>query len=178
VEIIGVVAIGVGFLQCVALICTFMIMRETSIKQLRAYITVSAGPLEQFVADKPVVTMIMLDNMGATPARDMFHISGFATSTAEAGVSFERLNWRKARKITNKTFIIPKASKIRKESPESLPREQFDRVMVAKDRLVFVYGTIFYRDIFGYHRTTRFCMRYSGGQGSGGEYHDTDNEAT
>jgi hypothetical protein len=145
------------------------VMQDTEHRQLRAYVGINPGDVEDFgVASKQRVKFIR-KNFGATPAYDVgFSAVGFGTikigesiNTGPTGCSD---NSPSAGLITMfPTVELPWNILI--SGPVFTP----DQVQLVKsgDRQFVYWGTICYRDAFGAAHFTHYCWMYKGASMTG-----------
>src|SRR5260370_40088018 len=75
---IAVIASVVGFLQFLALMATYQIMRRNTQRQLRAYVGVVRGELINIDGDDQIEATVIVKNSGQTPAREVVMWGGMA----------------------------------------------------------------------------------------------------
>lgn len=175
-------AVIVEIIQAFGIIASFSIAAFVAIRQLRAYVVVSALPLTQFAVGQNIKASFFVENVGATPAYDLFHLSGVQVIFVGPGIDppeFPARSWRDASRLNSKRFLLAKPSSIEKASHTILTQQEFDAVTDANPTArVMIYGAVYYRDIFRFKRMTSFTLSYTGGAGSVAGYYDTNNYGT
>lgn len=154
-KIAAIATIG-GFLQFLALIITIAVMIKTARRQLRAYVSLDPPRFGKHNLDS---IQVMAKNGGQTPAYNVqshlnyywlpagqdlptnFHFQDYGNPTSPM----------KSIAVLNPNAEITFTLGIDPQKIESVRK---------KENNLFFYGHVDYRDIFGKHRTSKFCYQY------------------
>jgi hypothetical protein len=155
--------------------------------QLRAYVSVDLQNVIYQDERLRFEAGMRLTNHGFTPARNVaYELSADILPVGlPEGFMFPAVHGRSV----NDAMLAPRESFVIKAPlPERIPDEEVDSVMQGKERRLYVWGTIFYDDIFGRPQRTDFChsvtfVRWTDSDGSQKvrpehHYHPTHNTAT
>lgn len=161
VSVIGTVAAVAGTFL---LVWTLHETRQTSRRQLRAYLSFGSFKLEVFksrtVPDGARLELTTeIKNGGETPAYDCVHMGNAVVfSEAEAAAYFTSSNEppRIGRPIP---YTVHNGERVSVGIPQSsdLSFEQIEETQSGEKNL-YAFGQAIYRDTFGYARKTRFCV--------------------
>ena len=163
------VAVGVGIYTLItagllaASLIQLKIMQDTEHRQLRAYVGMAPGDVEDFgVAAKQRIKFIR-KNFGGTPAYNVgFSNVGFSIikpgSNINTGVS-DCVSPKIAGQITMfPTVELPWTVTI---DPKLFPSERLQLVKAGDEQFVY-WGTACYHDAFGVPHFTNYCWMYKG----------------
>jgi hypothetical protein len=153
----------------------FIVMIQTSRRQLRAYVQVHSAKIYNALDGKggPVAAHIVIKNFGRTPAHKVAYASelAFEKHPPPSATNFI---------ISDKEFSVPSRSKSglapgQTEEVVEIARrpglnEQERRDLVDGQMAIFVYGEIRFTDVFGRAQRTRYRYMLGGPHGvrSGG----------
>jgi hypothetical protein len=152
-------------------------------RQMRAYITVEAGP--GVYQDNTLVfgSFPILNNAGFTPARNVSYqvMASILNTNLPDDFRFETYGNR----VINDVTIAPRqvfhiTAKVR----ERFPDVEVDEIMQGHSRRLYIWGTVTYEDVFGGSWQTNFCHNFIFLKGEEGNpqvrsfFHNRHNNAT
>lgn len=161
----AIASLWATFIATLLLLWTLIESRESSRRELRAYVSVDFSALHVSVTDLGMVGEIKLKNGGQTPAYNLCHCGNIVALTDEAAEKeFTRKDARahlgRAAPFTLHTGEVANGS-----IPTHTALSEETLKAVANEELgLFVFGTAFYDDTFGRKRETRFCFKAEGMQ--------------
>jgi hypothetical protein len=150
-------AAGVGAWQA-------SISSDTAKRQLRAYVGVTAGGIENFGDQQKQVFTIIRKNYGATPAYDLIspppileviHI-GARTSTVLPAQP------PSIQGVISATLFPTMELPFYIRGSQNISKQQFDLVRIGTEYELIYYGIVFYNDAFGALRYTHYCWMFRG----------------
>jgi hypothetical protein len=147
--------IGTGLL-----IWTLQETRQSSIRELRAYVLVKTSALRMNPAGGGAEAHIVLVNGGQTPAYECCHAGNVVDVTdEEAEAEFTRRDERE-RLGRASPFTLQMGQEMNASIPahKEITVDELKQV-TAGDKSLYLFGIVFYKDTFGRDRTTKFCYR-------------------
>ena len=135
-------------------------MEDTAKRQLRAYMSVTDGILEIRPDGLVRPRFVMLD-CGQTPAYDLVALKSYTTTEWDQRDSLPILD---ATPSASKGILAPNNRRIVKFTESTLPSEVMSALQMGAKILV-IYGSITYRDIFGDVYRLEFQMIHGGPNG-------------
>lgn len=149
---------------------------ETAQRQLRAYVHVRRAQASRD-NDAILWAKVEIQNFGQTPAYDVVQWIGIVGVSEGDIPNFTNpgSDFKKAKGIIGPgsftEFLIPTHDKI---------TPQKDAALMAGKATIYVYGEVFYRDVFNIPHVTKFRMFLSGEGSAEGKFKNTEegNEAT
>jgi hypothetical protein len=150
------------------LVWTLWETRDTSHRELRAYLRIEPVGEGVVQPDKKISWPFQIINYGATPATHCVIESSVVVRPPD-------WDWQKQTSLPHDTIVRPEItihpdspSVIKLEMDNPLPREVFDAIMGGK-AVVFGKGIVQYRDVFRRRRFTSFQVEFHGADaGKGG----------
>lgn len=132
--------------------------REIGHAQVRAYVSVVPGQIEElFEIGKKIPIEFKIRNDGASPAKNLRHIAVVKVLSQVDGQNIGGVVPQKG--VTPPSYTlsgpVPFSSMI--ESDEILTEQDFDSIMSDGDRRLYLFGTVWYDDVFKQGRHTNFC---------------------
>jgi hypothetical protein len=138
------------------------IREKNTRRDLRPYLTVKDIKLNNFKGEQQVSYVTIITNTGKTPAYNMCNIGAY--KIAYGVYDKDVITFKNPSKISNNaaTFVIGAGETINSFSliNEVLSSKFIDLVNTEKV-VLYIYGSIFYRDDFGDSHRTRYCWVYS-----------------
>jgi hypothetical protein len=174
--VVGSLQLFAFILQAKRLKQTINVMKDTTQRQLRAYVCISGGTIKFDRKDAPVVH-VEYKNSGQTPAYDVcgWHhiwITGYPLT--------EELP-EPPKSFTTSQSIIPPGGHAFILIPKDPPvPAQSVHLLGTPEGTIYIYGEIRYRDAFRVNRFTKYRLMYGGPEGIHGEHlkpHTEGNEA-
>lgn len=158
---IGVASIVVGALQTIALFITFMIIAYVAVRQLRAYVYPNVF-LSEFSLTEPIEFCVVMKNCGATPARD-FECHGTAFIGALPLADTRKIpdpHPERSDQRHSKAALFPGLEQTVSFACVDALIAPIQEELIRKNpkAAIYVAGEARYRDIFGFKRTTNFCV--------------------
>lgn len=136
-------------------------MKDTAIRQLRAYVSVSVAEIEDVITGFIPRAHLAVKNFGQTPAYDLIGIGGMAM-----GVSWETLTPPSSEPIeVTKTSLAAGAITIQVISGKRPLRPGEREALLDGSKTLWVYGEMRYRDTFDIERITEYRFQVGGGVG-------------
>lgn len=121
----------------------------------RAWIGVQQTQLASFEPGKPVSAIIILDNTGKSPARHITYTSTMQIlptgSSPPFGLDIPDATW------TGITSIAPQVGYRLQVVTNSILSQELRDLIEHNDRVIWVWGTLQYEDIFNQSHLTEFC---------------------
>jgi hypothetical protein len=153
---IATIATLVGFLQFVALVATFALMRRSARQQLRAYISGLPDWITSFDETHPPRASYTMRNLGQTPAYKVVHRSEIAALPFPLPVGFRLPPVNGT--IAPATVLFPNVPLIG-NSTKAAPFTA-DELAGIRNRSMrpYIFGEIRYRDVFRKRRRSTFCV--------------------
>jgi hypothetical protein len=126
------------------------LLRDSAAKELRAYISVEPGGINQLIGRRESMGHVVVCNVGKLPARDV-------SIVARMSPAIERwIDPPPVHDFENVSRVIQPGAAVRQGTKETFPIWNFQ----TSDGYIFVWGAVYYGDGFGKRRFTRFCHRY------------------
>jgi hypothetical protein len=146
--------------QAVVFYITFRAVRDTSQRQLRAYVLVSSALLKFKRPDAPEV-QVHFKNYGQTPAYEMRGWISIWIEKYPLKITLPEAppDFRKATET-----LAPSRVSIFVTSKSPPVQAQYIRLLGTPEGTVYVYGEIRYKDAFGTARWTKYRLMYGGGE--------------
>ena len=143
------------------------IARDTARRELRAYVTVEVAKLQTFEVGKRISAQLKINNVGTTPMYKAFQISGIGMGPypyPDEETAWATMTIEDARKnYPIKQFYLGRSGNLEKESGFVMSEEDRNAIL-SGDRRVYIYGSLFYDDIFEQTHRTTFCWYWAGDQ--------------
>jgi hypothetical protein len=154
---IAAIASVVALLQFGALIWTIGVMRSSAQRQLRAYVSGRPNFIFSFDKTKVIRVSFNLLNVGVTPAHKVRHRGNvvIAPNPIVAGFALPELT----SSLSAPLVLFPNLQFNGFIAAESVLNEAQIAQIIEGTASIYVYGEVFYEDIFGTERTARFCSR-------------------
>jgi hypothetical protein len=146
---IAIIASLAAFLQFVALVATFMIMRATARRQLRAYIMIQGGLIMLFDNDSKMIAKVALKNFGQTPGYDFRTWTNMRIGTP-GEVAFGAM-----KDFAQSSIIAPSADLSAPSDILPITPVQISEVKQGKSR-IYVWGEVSFVDAFGQRWVFKF----------------------
>jgi hypothetical protein len=167
---IAAFVVFVGFLQFVALIATWLAMRDTARRQLRAYVFVSRANISNATeGNGPVQSRVVIKNFGQTPAYKVVNINGFAFDQypPPPTLNLTIADHEFGTAGRSRSDLGPTQSEGMTETLRRPPLNAAERAALMNGGLVmYVYGEIRYLDAFGRKQRTRYRFMMGGPVGT------------
>jgi hypothetical protein len=133
-----------------------ILSRRQEVHQLRAYIKVAPARTPPFSTAISFDVVAAFKNVGQTPATEA---TGFMAAKVLDWPLADDYPFATDEEFSPKIVEMPTIDhELSRRLVPASPDDE-DRILGGQSRLV-VYGTIFYDDVFGYHRWTDFCYGY------------------
>ena len=128
-------------------------------RQLRAYVGLNPGDLEDLGDPEKQRWSGMRKNYGQTPAYDVSVIV-FGQSVIKRGQPIVMGNPQPPPEIRGTITLFPQAELVMRIAGLGVPKEHVMQVVNSDDFQFVYFGTIQYHDIFGKRQFTYFCWMY------------------
>lgn len=136
------------------------VIRDAAQKELRAYLYLAPHDFLAPDPDKPIEIILRVQNAGQTPAYNIFYKD-------EVGIFYKpqqldeikRFSFEETKTADPQIAFLPAEKKIR--LPRQFKRNVLDDVLISKTGFVYVYGTIYYYDIYADRWWTTFCFIFT-----------------
>lgn len=148
--------IGTGLL-----VWTFWETRETSRRQLRAYVTVKEKSMFLNPQTGSAAADVYIVNTGQTPAFNTCWAGNIAITTEaelEPRLKHPRYGKHPDGRPVMTTIGAGRDAVAGFESSEAFTVEDFKKAIVGEEVNLFVFGTVWYEDAFGAQRFANFCQ--------------------
>lgn len=155
-------AVGLSFLGTVLVALTFWEQRKVSRAELRAYVSVDSGSLEQWVQEdgsRKVEFNFTLKNAGITPAYKVVHMGNvYIFTPKEARAYFAKPAELRNRIGEPHSLVVHNGLELPGSvcSHIPIPNAKFAQVVEGEASL-YAFGIVEYLDAFKKKRITRFC---------------------
>ena len=139
--------------------------KASSEKQLRAYVSVTPSFMWNFDRTTLVAIKCQLNNHGQTPAHDFFiESAGVSVWPDPLPDGWEFPEPHKG--VRPKNVIFPGSNRlITPYSDRPFTQQEIDdSIFVGRGKRIYVFGTIKYKDAFGFDRWTTFCQSVEPGE--------------
>jgi hypothetical protein len=153
---IAIITAFVAFLQFIALIATFALMRRSARQQLRAYVSGLPDFIQSFDETHSPYANFTLRNLGQTPAHNLTHRADIAAFPFPLPDHF-RLP-KLSQPGAPATVLFPNVPIIgRCVKPTPFAPDELAGIRNRSMR-IYIFGEIFYRDVFNKRRHSTFCV--------------------
>jgi len=140
--------------------------RETSQRQLRAYVSVTGATITNFGSEQPVQAAVDIQNTGQTPA---YKMTGKTLITTR---EFPISNPLPDMQVDNAAMDLGPGAVFTLRIGTARPLTAQENATVRAGTLaIYVYGVIRYEDAFGVHHETAFRLCFRGDVGETGQMH-------
>jgi hypothetical protein len=136
------------------------VARDTETRQLKAYVGVSQHGVENFGQINQVLK-VRRKNYGVTPANDLF-MGPPNVAVIQMGTSFSPVFCFPAPKVVNTFTLFPSQESNFEIRGNPINKEQADLVTRGTQWALMYWGALYYKDVFGAERCTRYCFAFKG----------------
>ncbi len=169
IALLTIALVVVGFVQSRKLQRTIETMDDTAERQLRAYvrfgmvvdtkteIRIDAGaPDATYIKKEDIWIEVNFENAGQTPALDVMHACSLDILPYPDPVPFPKpvYDETKSRFVLHPNLRAPWITPVK--SDRDFSRTEFEQIKLGKDRRLYLFGEVRYRDVFGKTHYTRF----------------------
>ena len=131
------------------------------------YVVARAQPLQNFTRGGKPKESIIFDNIGRTPAYSFASGMAIATFPYPLGAIQKSLTEVPPNSVPLDLYASQPVGRPA-EFQQALTDSDYDAVLDGKDRLIYVWGTIEYRDFAHLRHRGNFCFAFGGGSKSEG----------
>jgi hypothetical protein len=159
---------------------TLTTMQDTAKRQLRAYLVIEAGAIENFEPGKITTAHFWVRNVGQTPPHDVVMATGVVVAPRGLIPTFDKPSSDNLRAEPNaRRGYFADQIEAKKDALRTFSQDEIDAVLADKSRLC-VGGRVYYKDIFDNEWHTDFLYVYSGPETRTmiAEQYQTGNERT
>jgi hypothetical protein len=151
--LVTAITAGVGIWQAI-------IASDTEKRQLRAYVGILPGDIENLGDREKQVYALTRKNYGLTPAYDLAVIS-FGQSVIQRNQPIVTVSQQPPPDIRGTVTLFPSAELPFRIKGVAVAQDQVDRLMKGDDMQFVYFGTVQYRDAFDQRHLTYFCWMYT-----------------
>jgi hypothetical protein len=165
----AVLAIGTVVLGCAAIWSDFLV-KDTGERELRAYLDIESTAPLGLIPNESAIVHLATRNSGRTPA---YHITPYAFAEIRSFPEprFEIYRVPGPGLPLKETVINPNRTyEIEVTTDFALTNEQVNEIVDGSRWRMYVYGTVYFIDAFGYQRYANFCEIMGGREMKSGVY--------
>lgn len=138
----------------------WIVSKDIERRQLRAYMSMGSHHEKKIIAGAPPVVNLTIKNAGQTPAYDVSECEFLEIRSINSEIKSEEFKYCAKNIIESDGSLGPGLDEIIVRTSKSpvLTQKDFDEISPNSNKRVFVWGTIYYKDVFNERHYQNFCI--------------------